>query len=168
MRMKGSHIALALAALALAGGAPASAEEAEVTAGLGFNHFYMAISVQDIDTVGAFYVDMMGFEVEKNASFGDAVQFRWLTNGSARIELIRMTGSQAGPERPAPPGHLSTQGFSHLAFETPDIVATREALVAKGVTTASQISDLPPLGIKAMFVIDPEGNVIEIIERLPG
>lgn len=168
MKTNGLRIALALAALALTGGAPASAEETEVTTGLGFNHFYMAISVQDMETMSAFYVDKLGFEVEKNASFGEAVQFRWLTNGSARIELIKMAGSQAGPDRPAPPGHLSTQGFSHLAFETPDIVATREALVAKGVTTASQISDLPPLGIKAMFVVDPEGNEIEILQVTGG
>ncbi len=168
MRITASRLALAMAALALGTGATASAQGPEVGAGLEFNHFYMAFSVQDIEAMSAFYVDKLGFTVEKNAAFGDAVQFRWLTNGSARIELIRMAGSQAGPERPTPPGHISTQGFSHLALETQDIEATRAALVAKGVTTAGEISELPPLGIKAMFVVDPEGNPIEIIERLPG
>lgn len=168
MTNKASRISLAFASLALAIGSPVSAQGQDAAVGLEFNHFYMAISVQDIEAVSAFYVDKLGFEVEKDASLGEAIQFRWLTNGTARVELIRMAGSQAGPARQAPPGHLAVRGFSHLALETPDIAATKAALVAKGVTPAVDITDLPPLGIKAMFVLDPEGNAIEIIERLPG
>ncbi|OYW45277.1 MAG: hypothetical protein B7Z08_03525 [Sphingomonadales bacterium 32-68-7] len=154
-----------LAAAAL-GGSAVQAQGPEVAAGLEFNHMYMAISVDDLEAVSAFYVDKLGFAVEKNASLGQAVQFRWLTNGTSRIELIKMTGSQAGPERRPPPGHIGVRGFAHLALLTPDIAATRASLVAKGVTTAGQISDLPSLGIKAMFVVDPEGNPIEIVQQL--
>lgn len=163
MKIIGSRIALAFAALALVTGPVASAQEPD-EAGLELNHFYQAISVQDIETVSAFYVDKLGFEVEKNAAFGDAIKFRWLTNGSARVELVQMTGSQAGPERGAPPGHLGIQGFSHLGLETKDIEATRAALVAKGVANVGPVTDLPPLGMKALFVSDPEGNAIEIIQ----
>jgi catechol 2,3-dioxygenase-like lactoylglutathione lyase family enzyme len=157
----------AVAAASVFVSAPASAQGSD-SAGLELNHFYMAISVQDIDAMTAFYVDKLGFEVEKDAALGPAIQFRWLTNGSARIELIRMTGSQAGPARGAPPGHLSIRGFSHLGLATSDIEATKAALLAKGVTLAVDITDLPPLGIKAMFVLDPEGNAIEIIQVTGG
>ncbi|HWK42929.1 MAG TPA: VOC family protein [Croceibacterium sp.] len=167
MKTKVSHISLAFVALALAVGAPAAAETQKAAEGLEFNHLYMAISVQDIDAVSAFYVEKLGFKLEKEASLGDAVQFRWFTNGTSRVELIRMAGSEAGPARQTPPGHLGVQGFSHLALETPDIVATKAALAAKGVTPIVDISDLPPLGIKAMFIADPEGNPIEIVQRLP-
>jgi len=165
MKTVGSRIALAFAAVVLATGPVASAQEAD-DAGTEFSFFYQAISVQDLETVSAFYVDKLGFKVEKNAAFGEAIKFRWLTNGSARVELIQMTGSKAGPERGAPPGHLGIQGFSHLGLETKDIEATRAALVAKGVANVGQISTLAPLGMKAMFVSDPEGNAIEIIEVL--
>ena len=165
MNTMGSPIKLALAALALGTGSAAMAQGgSEAEAGLEFSHFYQAISVENIETVSAFYVDNLGFEVELDTSLGGAIQFRWLTNGSSRIELIQMTGSQAGPERGPPPGHLGIRGFSHLGIETPDIVATKAALVARGVTIAVDITELAPLGIKAMFVLDPEGNAIEIIE----
>jgi catechol 2,3-dioxygenase-like lactoylglutathione lyase family enzyme len=162
--MNGSRLKLVFAALALTTCPAVSAQAQDENAGLELNHFYQAISVQDLETVSAFYVDKLGFEVEKDAAFGDAIKFRWLTNGSARVELIQMTGSQAGPERGPPPGHLGVQGFSHLGLETRDIEATRAALVAKGVENVGPVSLLPPLGMKALFVSDPEGNAIEIIE----
>jgi catechol 2,3-dioxygenase-like lactoylglutathione lyase family enzyme len=157
-----------LAALALGTGTAASAQRQGQAAGLAFNPFYIAISVQDMEAMSAFYVDKLGFKVEKDAALGQALHFRWLTNGAQRVELIQMAGSQAGPARQKPPGHLTIRGFSHLGIETPDIEATKAALLAKGVTLAVDISTLAPLGMKAMFVIDPEGNAIEIIQRLPS
>ena len=165
--MKRSRVALALAALALAGGA-ASAQGPAPAAGLAFSPFYVAISVQNIDAMSAFYVDKLGFTVEKDAALGQALHFRWLTNGAQRVELIQMAGSQAGPARPKPPGHLTVRGFTHLGIETPNIEATKAALLARGVTLTVDVSTLAPLGMKAMFVTDPEGNAIEIIQRLPG
>lgn len=166
--MKRSRITIALAALALGAGAAASAQTAAPAAGLAFNPFYVAISVQDIEGMTAFYVDKLGFKVEKDAAMGQALHFRWLTNGAQRLELIQMAGSQAGPARQKPPGHLTIRGFTHIGIETPNIEATKAALLAKGVTLTVDISTLAPLGMKAMFVTDPEGNAIEIIQRLPG
>lgn len=167
MIVKRSRMTLALAALALGAGAAVSAQGQQPAAGLAFNPFYIAISVHDVDAMSAFYVDKLGFKVEKDASMGQALHFRWLTNGAQRVELIQMAGSQAGPARQKPPGHLTVRGFSHLGIETPNIEATKAALISKGVTLAVDISELAPLGMKAMFVIDPEGNAIEIIQRLP-
>jgi glyoxylase I family protein len=132
---------------------------------LSFNHYYIAISVGDIDAVAAFYIDHLGFRLEKDAALGTAVRFRYLTNGNARIELIAMNGSKPGPDMPPPPGHLGTQGYSHFALESTDLEATRAALIASGVENVGAISNLAPLGFRAMFVMDPEGNPIEIIQR---
>jgi catechol 2,3-dioxygenase-like lactoylglutathione lyase family enzyme len=168
MKVKRSRFATALAVLALVAGAAGSAQGQERPAGLAFNPFYIAISVENMDAMSAFYVDKLGFKVEKDAALGQALKFRWLTNGAQRVELIQMNGSQPGPARQRPPGHLTIRGFSHIGIETPDIEATRAALLAKGVTPVGNISTLAPLGMKAMFVVDPEGNAIEIIQRLPG
>ena len=43
-----------------------------------------------------------------------------------------------------------------------------DALVAKGVTPALDITDVAPLGIKVIYLLDPEGNAIEIAQRLAG
>ena len=168
MIMKRSRMTLALTALALEACAAASAQAQQPPAGLAFSPFYIAISVGDMDAMSAFYVDKLGFKVEKDAAMGQALHFRWLTNGAQRVELIQMAGSQPGPARQKPPGHLSIRGLSHIGIETPNIEATKAALLAKGVTPAVDISTLAPLGMKAMFVVDPEGNAIEIIQRLPG
>jgi len=165
MMVKRWRITLACAGLALGA---ASAQAQHPTSGLAFSPFYVAISVQDIEAMSAFYVDKLGFKVEKDAALGQALHFRWLTNGAERVELIQMAGSQAGPARGKPPGHLTIRGFTHLGIETPNIEATKAALLAEGVTLTTDISTLAPLGMKAMFVTDPEGNAIEIIQRLPG
>ena len=161
--MKRTGIALALAALAL--GTPASAQGPEVASALEFNHFMVAISVQDIEAETRWFVDNLNFTVEKDASVRDgAVRFRWLTNGNQRIELLQIASSQPGPARATPPGHAAIRGLAQVTLETQDIVATKAALAAKGITPALDITDVAVLGIKAMYLLDPEGNAIEIAQ----
>ena len=167
--MRGSRISLALAALALATGGAASAQGPEVGAALEFNHFMVAISVADVEAETRWFVDNLGFTVEKDASVRDgAVKFRWLINGTQRIELLSIAGSQPGPKRATPPGHAAIQGITQVTLGTNDIVATRAALAAKGITPALDITDVAVLGIKAMYLLDPEGNAIEIAQTVSG
>jgi catechol 2,3-dioxygenase-like lactoylglutathione lyase family enzyme len=164
--MMGSRISLALAAALLGTASAASAQGPEVAAALEFNHFMVAISVQDIEAETRWFVDNLGFTVEKDASVRDgAVQFRWLINGNQRIELLRIADSQPGPARGKPPGHAAIRGITQVTLETRDIAATRAALAAKGVTPALDITEVAPLGIKVMYLLDPEGNAIEIAQR---
>jgi len=165
--MKISTIALAAAALGI--GASAGAQGPEVAAALEFNHFMVAISVNDIEKETDWFVDSLGFTVAKDAVLRDgAVHFRWLTNGNERIELIKTADSQPGPARPAPPGHAAIRGITQVTLETPDIEATRAALAAKGVTPALDITEVAPLGIKVLYLLDPEGNAVEIAQKVSG
>jgi len=165
--MNGSRIALAIAALALGTSGAASAQGPEVGAALEFNHFMVAISVADVEAETRWFVDNLGFTVEKDASVRDgAVHFRWLTNGNQRIELLGIAGSQPGPVRGKPPGHAGIRGISQVTLETQNIEATRAALAAKGVTPALDITEVAPLGIKVMYLLDPEGNAIEIAQMV--
>lgn len=163
------QITLALAGLAMASCTTASAQGPEVASALEFNHFMVAISVQDMEAETAWFVDKLGFTVEKDASVRDgAVKFRWLINGNQRIELLQIAGSQPGPARATPPGHATIRGLTQVTLESRDIVATRAALAAKGVTPALDITDVAVLGIKAMYLLDPEGNAIEIAQMVGG
>lgn len=167
--MKARHLTLALAAVGLAGGSAATAQGPEVAAALEFDHFMVAISVADIEKETAWFVDNLGFTVARDASLRDgAVRFRWLTNGNERIELIGIADSQPGAARPKPPGHAAVRGITQVTLETPDIEATRAALAAKGVTPVLDITEVAPLGIKVMYLLDPEGNAIEIAQRVSG
>lgn len=147
------------------GGAQAQAPEYQSAPSIELNHFMMALSVEDMEAVTAFYVDVLDFEIVKDAPLGDAMHFRWLKNGTQGIELVRMADSQPGSERGPPPAHLAVRGPGQLMMVVADIAATKDILLSKGVTPDVDITDLTAvLGIKVMFVIDPEGNNIEIVE----
>jgi catechol 2,3-dioxygenase-like lactoylglutathione lyase family enzyme len=159
-------------ALALAGGlsAPigAYAQDAGAEPGIVLSHFMSAYSVADIEAVTKFYVDVLDFEVVKDVPLGDAMHFRWLRNGNQGIELVEMANSQPGPARGTPPAHLMVRGPGQLMLQVADLEATKAALLAKGVTPNVDITAIAPLGIKVMFVNDPEGNPIEIVEVMGG
>jgi catechol 2,3-dioxygenase-like lactoylglutathione lyase family enzyme len=162
----------ALFGLALAGAvfAPlgAHAQDAGTEPKIELSHFMSAYSVADIEAVTAFYVDVLDFEVVKDVPLGEAMHFRWLRNGNQGIELVQMAGSQPGPERGRPPAHLAVRGPGQLMLQVEDLEATKVALLARGVTPAVDITAIAPLGIKVMFVNDPEGNPIEIVEVTEG
>ena len=132
------------------------------------SHFMSAYSVADIEAVTKFYVDVLDFEVVKDVPLGEAMHFRWLRNGNQGIELVQMANSRPGPERGTPPAHLAVRGPGQLMLRVADIAATKAVLLAKGVTPNVDITDVAPLGIKVMFVNDPEGNPIEIVEVTGG
>jgi len=142
----------------------AHAQDAGAERPIALSHFMSAYSVADMEAVTRFYVDVLDFEVVKDVPLGEAMHFRWLRNGNQGIELVRMANSQPGPERGRPPAHLAVRGPGQLMLQVEDLAATKAALLAKGVTPAVDITAVAPLGIKVMFVNDPEGNPIELVE----
>jgi catechol 2,3-dioxygenase-like lactoylglutathione lyase family enzyme len=160
--MKKAIFALALASSAPLICAPVKAQGQE-PGRIELNHFMSAYSVADIEAVTAFYVDKLDFEVVKDVPLEDGRHFRWLKNGTQGIELVYLPDATAGPDR-APPRHLAVRGPGQLMLQVADVAATKAALLAKGVTPVVDITDVPVLGLKLMFVVDPEGNAIEIVQ----
>ncbi len=151
-----------LAAVSAVVSVPASAEAAPE-----LGHWMVAISVADLDKETAFFVDTLGFKVELDTTFGPGIPVRWLTSGDERIELLQIKDSKPpNPPRAKPPGHAAVQGFSQITLSTSDIEATKRALTAKGLTPALDITEVAPLGVKVMYYTDPEGNPVEIAQKL--
>ncbi|MES2698402.1 MAG: VOC family protein [Pseudomonadota bacterium] len=167
--MTTTKLICALVASALACSGCATVPQAQRAASLDFSPFMVAISVNDIDAETAFYTSVLDFTVEKDASMRDgAVQFRWLTNGTQRIELVKAAGSTAGTPHPAPPGHAAVRGFTHLTLQTDDIAAVRATLATRGITPSMEPTDVAALGIRVMYLTDPEGNAVEIAQVVGG
>ncbi len=161
-------IALALASVAVVA-TPAKAQGPEFASALEFSPFMVAISVNDIAAETAFYVDVLDFRIERDASMRDgAVQFRWLTNGTQRIELVKAADSVLGTAHPAPPGHAAVRGFTHLTLQTSDIANVRNVLATRGIVPVMEPTDVTALGIRVMYLVDPEGNAVEIAQTLGG
>jgi len=152
-----------LAVLAAASAMVASPGAAQAGPELG--HWMVAISVADLDAETAFF-EKLGFKVELDTTFGPQIPVRWLVSGNERIELLKIANSQAGAPRARPPGHAAVQGISQVTLSTSDIEATRAALAARGLTPALDITEVGPLGVKVMYYQDPEGNAIEIAQKL--
>ena len=150
-----------LAGAMLAGASAASAQKAPE-----LGHWMVAISVADLDAETAFF-QKLGFKVELDTKFGPGIPVRWLTSGNERIELLQIKDSKPpATPRAKPPGHAAVQGISQITLSTSDIEATKAALLAKGVTPALDVTEVAPLGVKVMYVQDPEGNAIEIAQKI--
>jgi catechol 2,3-dioxygenase-like lactoylglutathione lyase family enzyme len=153
-----------VAGAALAGCATASAQQVPAAPELG--HWMVAISVANLDTETEFY-KKLGFEVALDTKFGPGIPVRWLTSGDERIELLQIPNSKPpATPRAKPPGHAAVQGLSQVTLSTSNLEATKTALAAQGLTPALDITEVAPLGIKVMYYQDPEGNAVEIAQKL--
>jgi len=149
--------------LALAGCATANAKAPSAPV---LGHFMVAISVANLDTETEFF-KKLGFKVVTDTKFGPGIPVRWLTSGNERIELLQIPNSKPPADaRAKPPGHAAVQGISQVTLSTTNLEATKAALAAQGLTPALDIIVVAPLGVKVMYYQDPEGNAIEIGQKL--
>ena len=136
-----------------------TAEQGTATAGVtigGYSH--LAIVVSDLAAARAFYIDLLGFEDLPRPDFG--VPGMWLRVGDLQLHFIENeTMPVAGP------------GFPHFALHVPheawdDTIA---ALQAAGVPFLMGPSERVDFGrpVRAAFVTDPAGNVVELTDVGP-
>ena len=83
-----------------------------------------------------------------------------------RLELLHRPGSHPGCARRPPPRPSLTRGFGHVAFDVDgvdaDLPATRRRW-ARVPVMAPRPSPEP--GVRMAFVADPEGNLVELLDR---
>jgi len=153
----------------LAGAAlAASAVDARPARAPVLGHWMVAISVADLEAETAFF-KKLGFKVALDTKFGPGIPVRWLVSGNERIELLQIANSKPpATPRAKPPAHAAVQGLSQVTLSTPNLAATKAALAAKGLSPALDMTEVKPLGIKVMYYQDPEGNAVEIAQKLKG
>ncbi|MEU1178537.1 VOC family protein [Streptomyces sp. NPDC005820] len=82
-----------------------------------------------------------------------------------RLELLARTGSAPGLRAPDPVTAALTEGYGHFAVTTPELDPVYDALRAYGAGEALAPGPSPEPGVRMAWVTDPEGNLIELIER---
>lgn len=133
----------------------------------------VGVSVRDLATVRQFYVEGLGFtcevEVELPAPVAtvtglshDAVSAAWLRSpGGERVKLFQ---TAAPPTPRAVSGELlGVEGLAYLTFYVENIEATVAATLSAGGEARTGPVDVGDM--KIAFVCDPEGNVVELVER---
>jgi len=131
---------------------------------------HVGLTVSDLDRAVDFYREVLGlsviaeFQVSGKAFAtgvdveGASAQFVHLDGGSVRIELVAY--EPAADSQPTP--RLNASGATHLGLEVEDLDRFYQELPS----TVETLS--PPqtteTGTRILFVRDPEGNLIEILE----
>lgn len=146
---------------------------------------HIGICVSDLDASIRFYSEGLGFrEIHRLKVEGelsgkllglDPLQLEaiYLERDGTRIELLHYLrpGCEGSPE----PVAMNTRGLTHISLRTDDLDADLEALCHLGARTLEQtLIDNPKLDSRAIFVTDPDGTRIELVEtpgdphQLPG
>ncbi|MGY4923581.1 VOC family protein [Streptomyces sp. 900105755] len=82
-----------------------------------------------------------------------------------RLELLARPGSAPGLRAPDPMTAALTEGYGHFAVTTPELDPVYAALTALGAGEVLAPGPSPEPGVRMAWVKDPEGNLIELIER---
>jgi len=123
----------------------------------GFSH--VAVDVDDLDAAKAFYCGTLGFTELRRPDFG--FPGAWLAVGDLQLHLAVVEGDR-------PPA----VGFPHFALHVPAdaFEATMAALRDAGVAFLGEPGSRVDFGtttVRAAFVADPAGNVIELTDVGP-
>jgi len=120
--------------------------------------WHVALNVRDIERMRAFYVDILGYEVEW-APDPDNV---YMTRGRDNIAIHR---SDSAPE----PGATERGSMDHIGFilETPEQVDVwAQWLSERGYPLEVAVKTHRD-GARSFYVRDPEGNLLQFIFHPP-
>lgn len=140
---------------------------------------HVAINTPNLERIVAFYRDVLGFEPVRPdpgpgwrdnpvidsviGLRGSAARGTMLRAGNVHLEVFEYT---APPAREGGALRPSDHGYTHFALDVIDIEAEYARLKAAGMRF---VHDGPVhLGnLKAVYGMDPDGNLIEILETAP-
>lgn len=128
---------------------------------------HVGISVADLDAQREWYSRAFGFT--ESTPFEIAPlrlrgTFLVGPNGLA-LELLERHGSVAGLQAPDTATALLTRGYGHVCLRVADVDATHATLLAAGAQERMAPQAAPEPGVRMSFVADPEGNLIELLDR---
>ena len=142
---------------------------------------HVNIVVEDLEGMLAFYRDVLGLEVTKEATIsgdwiesvvglagvvGDVVYLGF--PAGPRLELIRYRSPEG--ERPVGLERANTPGLRHLAFTVDDIDAVADGLRERGVDLLGDVQTMSDSQVtyaggrrkRLVYFRDPEGNLLEL------
>jgi lactoylglutathione lyase len=138
--------------------------------------FEPGLVVRDLERAVAFYRDVLGMKVVAiNDVPSEITQRAGLTPNGYRVvrldteggDRLKIMGPKDAPvANPSPDLILSRTGYVFLTFIVPDLKAVLAKLTAAGATirTGETPVEFKP-GVSLIFAEDPEGNMVEFVER---
>jgi glyoxylase I family protein len=129
---------------------------------------HVGLNVADLDAATNWYCRAFGYRQEFSGRVEaidlDLVMLIHPAFGD-RLELLHRGGS-AAPVRPLDPAAAAlTEGFGHMAFDVHDLDSCFERLLGLGARAVMPPGPSPEPGVRMAFVADPEGNLLELLDR---
>ena len=130
-----------------------------------FDH--IGLSVGDLDAQSRWYEGALGmtttgaFEIPPVGLRGVFL----VAESGLVIELLERAGSTRRPPVSSPPEALLTQGWGHICLRVDSVDDAFAGLVAAGAVVVTEPGPSPEPGVRFAFVTDPEGNLIELLDR---
>lgn len=132
---------------------------------------HVGLNVADLEKAERWYSDAFGY-VRDLALRIDVVELDIVMlihpQRGDRLELLHRPGSRTGPRAATPPEAVLTEGFGHVAFDVGGVDAHFERLVALGAHPVMTPRPSPEPNVRMAFVADPEGNLVELLDRSAG
>ncbi|RYP84019.1 VOC family protein [Nocardioides guangzhouensis] len=128
---------------------------------------HVGLNVADLPAMTRWYAAALGLTVELEFALDD-VDFRGtmlVSPAGYRIELLHRAGNRPGLRAASPVEAALTRGFGHLALDVEDVDTSFDGLVAAGATDRMSPRPSPEPGVRMAYVADPEGNLIELLDR---
>lgn len=128
---------------------------------------HVGLTVGDLDAMTRWYAEHLQLKVEFEFAL-EQVAFRGVMLCSPhghRVELLHRDGSRVGLQAADPVEAALTQGYGHIAFDVPDVDAAYHGLLEAGAAERMSPRPSPEPGVRMAYVADPEGNLIELLDR---
>jgi lactoylglutathione lyase len=129
---------------------------------------HVGINVADLAQAEAWYSEAFGLKREF-ATRIDAVDLDIVMlvhpDLGHRVELLSRPGSGPGLRAANPAEAALTEGFGHIAFGVAGLRARHSRLLGLGAREIMPPQPSPEPGVSMSFLADPEGNLIELLER---
>ena len=122
---------------------------------------HVGLSVADLDAMSAWYCRHLDLAID-HVDMGGAML---RSTDGWRLELLSRSGNGAGLQAANPVEAALTRGFGHVALDVPDVDAAYDALLAAGATDRMSPRPSPEPGVRMAYVADPEGNLLELLDR---
>jgi lactoylglutathione lyase len=126
----------------------------------GFAH--VGIRVRDLETSRAFY-EGLGFELIAGPLGPEPAAI--LSHSSGTVINFILNASTSGTENVLMDIPEKHPGYTHMALSVLDLDAVENELDSLGIRITEGPVDFP--GARALFVRDPDGNVIEFNQSVP-
>jgi glyoxylase I family protein len=132
---------------------------------------HVGLNVADLASAETWYCQAFGYERELELRIDavdlDIVMLIHRDRGD-RLELLHRPGSAPGLRAASPPEAVLTEGFGHLAFDVLGVDAAYDRLLALGAVAVMTPRPSPEPDVRMAFVADPEGNLLELLDRTSG